>query len=184
VSAGGRHFDGAERLVHWVHAALFGGLVGTGALLVWSPASRAIAWDGVRLVPLLHVALGVALLVAPFAPALAGRGAALASDVGDWLAWGRHPRFNVGQRLNALWTIVTTLALGGTGLLIWSGRAVPIRLRESAYEWHVFLALLVVVVAVGHVVVALAHPASMRAILGLGQGASPCPTVDEPGPGC
>ena len=73
-----REFDRPERLVHWSYAALFLGLVLTGALLVWSPAARAIALGGQRVVPLVHVGLGVALLVAPFLPfaARAGRVAA------------------------------------------------------------------------------------------------------------
>jgi len=188
VSERERHFDGAERLVHWSYAALFLGLVVTGGLMIWTPAARALALGGERVVPLVHVGLGLALLAAPFLPAVRGGGASLRRDLGDWLRWRPadltwlllapaalivprlrrpdQPRFNAGQRLNGLWSLATWALLGLTGLAIWSGRAVPIRWREAAYEWHVFLALLSVVVLAGHVAMAALHPASMRAMLG------------------
>ena len=182
-----REFEAAERFVHWCYAALFLGLVLTGGLLVWSPAARAIASGGQRLVPLIHFGLGVALLVAPFLPIAWGRGGSLWRDLRAWLRWRpadlawlalaplsivlsrlrppAQPRFNAGQRLNALWSLVAWALLGLTGLAIWSGRALPIQWREAAYEWHVLLALLSVVVLVGHVAMAAVHPASMRAML-------------------
>jgi formate dehydrogenase subunit gamma len=182
-----REFEGAERLVHWAYAALFLGLILTGALLVWSPAARAIALGGQRVVPLVHFGLGVGLLVVPFLPLAAGRGGALRRDLGEWLRWRprdlawlglaplslvvprlrppEQPRFNAGQRLNALWSLAAWALLGLTGLAIWSGRAVPIQWREAAYEWHVLLALLSALVLAGHVALAAAHPASMRAML-------------------
>jgi formate dehydrogenase subunit gamma len=182
-----RAFDRVERLVHWGYALLFLGLVLTGALLVWSPASRAIAVGGQRVVPAIHVALGLALLVVPLLPTALGRGGSLRRDLGAWLRWRpadllwlslapvsivarrlrlpEQPRFNAGQRLNALWSVVAWALLGLTGLTIWSGRAAPIQWREAAYEWHLLLALLSTVVLAGHVAVAAAHPASMRAML-------------------
>ena len=182
-----REFDRAERFVHWCYAALFLGLALTGALLVWSPAGRAIALGGQRVVPLVHFGLGVGLLVAPFLPLAVGRGESLRRDLREWLSWrwrdlawlglaplsgvaGRprppaQPRFNAGQRLNALWSMAAWALLGLTGLAIWSGRPVPIQWREAAYEWHLLLALLSVLVLAGHVAMAAAHPASMRAML-------------------
>jgi formate dehydrogenase subunit gamma len=182
-----REFDRAERFVHWAYAALFLGLAATGALLVWSPAARAIAVGGQRVVPLAHFGLGVGLLVVPFLPAAWGRGGSLRRDLGQWLRWRwpdlawlalaplsvvaprlrppGQPRFNAGQRLNALWSLATWALLSLTGLAIWSGRPVPIQWREAAYEWHLLLALLSVVVLAGHVAMAAAHPASLRAML-------------------
>ena len=180
-------FDGAERFVHWAHAALVIGLLLTGALLVWSPSARAVALGGQRLLPLVHVGLGLALLVAPFLPGALGRSGALGSDLRAWLTWRPadlawlalaplaivarrlplppQPRFNAGQRLNALWSVLAWALLGLTGLAIWSDRAVPIRWREAAYDWHFLLALVTALVLAGHVAVAAAHPASMRAML-------------------
>ena len=183
-----REFAPSERLVHWCYAALFLGLTLSGALLVWSPAARAVALGGTRLVPLVHVGLGVALLVVPFLPAAAGRGGALGRDLRAWLSWRpadlawlalaplsvvapgarppAQPRFNAGQRLNALWSLAAWALLGLTGLAIWSGRALPIRWREAAYEWHLLVALLSLAVLAGHVAMAATHPAALRAMLG------------------
>ena len=187
MSGRARRFDRVERLVHWSYALIFLGLILTGALLVWSPAWRAVAVGGQRVVPAIHVALGLALLAAPFLPGVRGRGGSLRSDVRAWLRWRpadlawlalaplsivarrlrlpEQPRFNAGQRLNALWSVVAWALLGLTGLTIWSDRATPIQWREAAYEWHLLLALVSTVVVAGHVAVAAAHPASMRAML-------------------
>jgi formate dehydrogenase subunit gamma len=184
----GREFAGEERFVHWCYAALFLGLVLTGAVMVWSPASRAVALGGQRVVPLIHVGLGLALVVAPFLPAALGRGEALGRDLRAWLRWRpadlvwlalaplsivlrrmrvpEQPRFNAGQRLNALWSVAAWALLGLTGLAIWSGRALPIRWREAAYEWHLLVALLSLAVLAGHVAMAATHPAALRAMLG------------------
>jgi formate dehydrogenase subunit gamma len=188
VSGGERAFDRAERFVHWAYALLFLGLVATGALLIWLPAARAVALGGERVVPLVHVGLGLLLLGAPFLPALRGWGGSLRRDLRDWLRWRSadlawlllapaslvvpgvrapgQPRFNAGQRLNGLWSVLAWGVMGVTGLAIWSGRGVPIRWREAAYEWHLFVAVLSVVVVLGHVGMAVVHPGSMRAMLG------------------
>jgi formate dehydrogenase subunit gamma len=76
-----------------------------------------------------------------------------------------QPRFNAGQRLNALWSVAAWALLGLTGLAVWSDRAVPIQWREAAYEWHLLIALLSVLVLAGHVAMAATHPASLRAML-------------------
>ncbi|HEV8637669.1 MAG TPA: cytochrome b/b6 domain-containing protein [Chloroflexota bacterium] len=159
-------FDGAERFVHWAHAFLFLLLVLTGALLIWVDWLRAIAIGPYRVLPLAHELLGVALLVTPFLPALRRRGASLTADLFSLVRWrAPRPKFNPGQRLNALFTLVAMFGLGLTGVVIWLGRAVPYWVQEPAYEWHAFLALLAFVVFLGHLLMALTHPRSLRAML-------------------
>ena len=159
-------FDGAERFVHWGHAVLFLLLVLTGALLIWVDWLRAVAIGPYRALPLAHELLGVALLVTPFLPALRRRGASLTADFSSLVRWrAPRPKFNPGQRLNALFTLVAMFGLGLTGVIIWLGRGVPYWVQEPAYEWHAFLALLAFVVFLGHLLMALTHPRSLRAML-------------------
>ena len=148
-------FDRAERFVHWSHALLFLLLVATGALLIWVDWLRAIAVGPYRLLPLVHELLGVGLLAAPFLPLLRRR----------WVLGGRGVRFNLGQRLNFAATIVLVLLLGLTGVLLWLGRTVPRWLQEPAYEWHAFLALVIVVLFLGHLAMALLNPRKLRAMV-------------------
>jgi formate dehydrogenase subunit gamma len=159
-------FDGAERFVHWVHAGLFLLLVLTGALLIWVDWLRAIALGPYRVLPLVHELLGVALLVTPFVPALRGRSASLTADLRSLFRWrAPRPKFNPGQRLNAVFTLAALFGLGLTGTIIWLGRAVPYWVQEPAYEWHAFLALVAFVVFLGHLLMALTHPRALRAML-------------------
>jgi formate dehydrogenase subunit gamma len=161
-----RRFDGAERFVHWSHAALFLLLVLTGALLIWADPLRAIALGPYRVLPLAHELLGLALLATPFLPALRRRGASLSADLGSLFRWrAPRPKFNPGQRLNALFTLAALVGLGLTGLIVWLGRSVPYWVQEPAYEWHAFLALVAFVVFLGHLAMALTHPRSLRAML-------------------
>jgi formate dehydrogenase subunit gamma len=161
-----RRFDGAERFVHWSHALLFLLLVLTGGLLIWADPLRAIALGPYRLLPLVHELLGVALLVAPFLPGLRGRADSLSADLRSLFRWrAPQPKFNAGQRLNALFTLAALFGLGLTGAIIWLGRSVPYWIQEPAYEWHAFLALVAFLVFLGHLAMALTHPRALRAML-------------------
>lgn len=175
------------RFAHWCHAAFFAGLTCTAALLIWSPAARALAIGEHRVLPLVHIALGLGFVAVPFGPALLGRGGSIlreAAHLGRWypadlvwilvapLGWVgllRVPpprgKYNRGQRLNAAWTAISSSLLLLTGIVIWNGRGASLRIREAAYEWHAFIALLAVAVVLGHIVMALTHWHSLRGMI-------------------
>ncbi len=181
-------FDRATRIVHAAHAALFTGLVVTGFLLLFSPSTRAIALGPYRVLPLVHTALGVAMIALFLLVAIHRACQPLRRDIRGALSWRQRdaqwlalapisillrritlppqPKFNAGQRLNILFTIATTALLGVTGLILWSGRLITYRIQEPAYEIHFLIALAVFVVALGHIALALAHPGSLRGIIG------------------
>lgn len=180
-------FDGAERFVHWAHAATFFVLVATGALLWFSPAARAVAIGPYRLLPLLHEVTGALFLLLPFGPALVRRGRRLGEDVRWVLRWTprdlvwlalklpsmlrlpvRLPsqgKFNAGQKINAILTVFFLAVLGVTGIVIWLGRSVPYYIQEPMYDVHVLAAILVLPLVAGHLAFALTTPPALRSIV-------------------
>jgi formate dehydrogenase subunit gamma len=180
-------FDRVERAVHWVNASLFLILIATGAALYFTPL---IALVGRRmLIEQIHLYVGLALPV-PLLLGLAGNwGRGLRRDVGrinrwteedmQWLrglvdtASGRRqtalrPRlgkFNPGQKLNAAFVAGGGLVMLGTGsILRWYG---PFQLswRAGATFVHNWLALIFVIVILGHIALALSDREALRSML-------------------
>src|SRR5262245_42251609 len=65
-------FSVSTRLLHWLNAITFLVLLASG-LLLFIPELKAPALDGYRLLPLLHIAFGVAFLAAPLLLVLLAR---------------------------------------------------------------------------------------------------------------
>lgn len=170
-------FDGVERIVHWVNAALFAVLVFTGATLYLDSLQRLIGRRA--LVQDIHVWCGVALPV-PLLVALAGPwGKRLRADLGRFNRWGGTDRiwlraafrertarravhrqlelgkFNAGQKLNAAWTAGAGLVMLGTGAIMRWYHPWPLSWRTGATFVHDWLALAVGLVIIGHIGMAL-----------------------------
>ncbi|MDA8292209.1 MAG: cytochrome b/b6 domain-containing protein [Actinomycetota bacterium] len=172
-------FDAVERAAHWANASLFLVLVAT-ALPLYFPAVEAVV--GRRaLVADVHTWCGVALPV-PLALALAGPwGARLRRDLrrmnrwgADELRWlrsaGTRPvahadKFNPGQKLFAAFTAGSILVMLASGAVLRWFRPFPLGFRTGATFVHDVLATAIVVAIVGHVLVALAHPSSLRSMV-------------------
>jgi formate dehydrogenase subunit gamma len=180
-------FDGVERAVHWLTAALFGVLIVTGAALYFGPLTSLI---GRRLlVERIHVYAGLALPV-PVLLALSGHwGRGLRRDLARFNRWtaddrawlrsvvrerGRREvasrrhrvgKFNSGQKLNAAFTAGGGLVMLATGCLLHWYRPFPLSWRAGATFVHNWLAVALVVVIAGHIVLALSDPPAMRSIL-------------------
>lgn len=180
-------FDRVERTVHWVNAALFLILILTGAALYFTPL---IALVGRRwLVEQVHLYVGLALPL-PLLLGLAGSwGRVLRRDVGRinrwseedmrWLrglvdtASGRRqattrPRlgkFNPGQKLNAAFVVGGGLVMLGTGALLRWYVPFPLSWRAGATFVHNWLAVLFVILILGHITLALLDREALRAML-------------------
>ena len=172
-----RRFDRAERLAHWAVAFLVVLLALTGLALSSSTLMALLGRR--RTVELVHLAAGLALPL-PVLVALAGRwGAGLRADVGRLNRFGdadrawlrstlRHRRrpapgsgldtgkFNAGQKLNAAFTVGAGLVMLGTGVIMFWFHPWPLAWRSGATTTHDWLAVALVVVAIGHVRFALA----------------------------
>jgi formate dehydrogenase subunit gamma len=172
-------FDRTERAVHWTTALLVLTLVATGAVLYIPSLSVAV---GRRLlIEDTHIYIGLALFVPILTGAIGRWGANLRADLaemsgftGGEVAWlkslGRRGRssvgkFNPGQKLN-------TNAIGGllavlfvTGLILRWGNFLPVSVRTGATFVHDVFAFILVVVVIGHIGFALAHPDALRSMI-------------------
>ena len=180
-------FDRVERAVHWVNATLMLVLIFTGAALYLDPLERLIGRRA--LVEDIHVYCGLALPV-PVLIALAGPwGQALRADfrrfnrwtVSDrmWLRALSRPRgerqamqrqldmgkFNAGQKLNAAFVAGAGLVLLGTGTIMRWYHPWPLSWRTGATFVHDWLALAIGIVVIGHIVMALSMPDTLRAMV-------------------
>lgn len=179
-------FDRAERTVHWVNATLFLILIATGAALYFTPLIALVGRR--RLIEQIHLYVGLALPL-PLLLGLAGNwGRGLRRDVGrinrwseedmQWLrglvdtASGRRqaalPRlgkFNPGQKLNAAFVAGGGLVMLGTGALLRWYVPFPLSWRAGATFVHNWLAVIFVILIVGHIALALADREALRAML-------------------
>lgn len=180
-------FDRVERTVHWANATLFLILILTGAALYFTPL---IALVGRRhLIEQIHLYVGLSLPL-PLLLGLAGRwGRGLRRDVSTVNRWteedmrwirglvnsasGRRqatlrPRlgkFNPGQKLNAAFVAGGGLVMLGTGSLLRWYVPFPLSWRAGATFVHNWLALIFVVLIIGHIALALADREALLSML-------------------
>lgn len=172
-------FDGVERAVHWATAALVLALIVTGAMLYVPALERSVGERA--LVERIHVVVGLCLPLPLLLGALGRWGRRLRADLGRldrispaewrWLRrFGRSEgvalgKFNPGQKLNAGLLGGSLVALFVTGLVLHWAQHLPLVFRTGATFVHDLVAWVVVVLVVGHIVMALAHPGSLRSMV-------------------
>jgi formate dehydrogenase subunit gamma len=178
-------FSRTERTLHWANAVFFSVLLGTGLILYLPSLAAAVGrrplikdihfWTGVSWLP----ALAVIVALGDTAGMRRTTRELDAFD-GDDLRWltRRSPapqgRFNAGQKLNAALTAAFTLLLLVSGLLLWLGER-DTRFRfASTVILHDGLMYVVLLLFVGHLYLAVLHPATRHALRGMTVG-----TVDE-----
>ncbi len=181
-------FDRAERAVHWVNALLFLVLIVTGAALYFSPLIALVGRR--RLVEQVHLYVGLALPLPLLIGLVGSWGRGLRRDVSringwteadlQWLrglvdtASGRRqstarPRigkFNAGQKLNAAFVVGGGLVMLGTGALLRWYVPFPLSWRAGATFVHNWLAVLIVILILGHITLALIDREALRSMLG------------------
>jgi formate dehydrogenase subunit gamma len=172
-------FSAVERLLHWVNAAGFFFLLVTGLILYLPSLSMLVSRR--QTIQGIHFWGGVGWLAALAAVVLLGARRLLATareldsfDRDDlrWLRGGRTPqrRFNAGQKVNAILTAAFTILFGVSGLLLWFGEQ-DTRFRfASTVILHDGLMYVSLVLLVGHLYLALIHPATRHALRGMTLG--------------
>jgi formate dehydrogenase subunit gamma len=189
AKAGARiaRFSLAERLMHWLLAAAFAVLLGTG-LLMSVPALEGMVTRPVAKAWHIDAAIGLAAGVVVITLA---RARVIGRTIGDlerfdrddarWLAQiprrimvgapaPPQGRFNAGQKLNT--AIVAGLMVVSyiTGFLLWYGE------RNTAYRFagtinvHDDVMWLLIVLVIGHLYMALVNPQTRAAMAGMVRG--------------
>jgi formate dehydrogenase subunit gamma len=174
-----RRFSPVERLLHWVNAIGFFFLLATGLILYLPRLSTLVSRR--QEIQYIHFWGGVAwLCTLAVVVALGGRRLlATARELDrfdeDDLRWlrGRNApqgRFNAGQKINAALTAAFAVLFGISGLLLWFGEQ-DTRLRfASTVILHDGLMYVSLALLVGHLYLALIHPATRHALRGMTLG--------------
>jgi len=160
-------FTRGERWVHRSLGLLMGGCLVTAAMLSTPTLSELI---GRRfIVSRIHIACGLmlplpivlGLLLSPAFRADVRRLNRFSPSDRRWLkskAWRssrlRIGKFNAGQKLNAAFVLGGVMVMLGTGFIMWRNEYWPVAWRTGATFVHDWLALGLLIVIVGHMVMA------------------------------
>jgi formate dehydrogenase subunit gamma len=180
-----RRFSRTERTLHWANALGFFVLLASG-LILYLP-DLAVAVGRRPLIKDIHFWSGVAWVVVLALVILLGDRRGLRRTAreldgfdGDDLRWltARKPRpqgrFNAGQKLNAALTAAFTVLFAVSGVLLWLGeRNTEFRFASTVLV-HDGLMYVSLVLLVGHLYLAVLHPATRHALRGITLG-----SVDE-----
>jgi formate dehydrogenase subunit gamma len=173
-------FSGTERAVHWVHAAAFFVLLGTGLVLYIPRLSVAIGRRPV--LKEIHIYTAVAWLLALVLVVALGDRRRLRATLHEldefdeddmlWLRRYDRPqgRFNAGQKVNAALTGAFALLFAISGSLLWLGERDHRFQFASTILLHDWLTFFSLVLLVGHLYLALIYPATRHALHGMTVG--------------
>jgi formate dehydrogenase subunit gamma len=181
-------FSRTERLAHWLLAATFFVMTGSGIALYLPGLSASIARPTAKAWHLWSAAIlgiGIVLVVALGDRRRLGETARdlerLDGDDARWLAGGprryvtgeRPPpqgRFNAGQKLNAAITLGLMIVMAVTGLLLWYGEQ-DTRFRfAGSVDIHDWGSWFLIILVTGHIYLAVLHPATRKALRGMTVG--------------
>jgi formate dehydrogenase subunit gamma len=157
-----------ERAVHWVHAAAFCVLLGSGLCLYLPSLSELVS----RRPLLKHIHLYTALawaiaLVLLFA---FGNRRSLLRTVRELDRLDPDGRMNRGQQLNTIATAAFAILFSVTGFLLWYGeRDTRFRFASTVlvHDWLMYISL---VLFLGHLYFALILPSTRHSLTGMTRG--------------
>ena len=173
-------FSRTERTLHWVHAAAFFVLLGSGLVLYVPRLSELV---GRRpFIKDVHFDTGLAWMVAIALIIVLGDRRGLRRTLREldgfdrddrlWLRRIPRPqgRFNAGQKLNAALTASFALLFAVSGVLLWYGERNNSFRFASTILLHDGLMYVSLVLLVGHLYLALIYPSTRHALRGMTTG--------------
>lgn len=182
-------FNLAERLGHWAHAITCVLLLSTGLTLVFGKYASIWGADTLRIFRSVHHSMGFLFTFLPLAILVIGSPKTFFAWIASCLKWSKSdvtfllafPReffglkanlpkqgkFNAGEKVNSLLTIVSFLVMATTGWIMLYPESFPRKTLLLAYSLHSAGALIIGSVLLGHVYLALLHPNSRESIKGM-----------------
>jgi len=175
-----KRFSKTERTLHWANALGFLTLLASGLVLYLPSLSMLVGrrplmkdihfWSGIGWVSLLAI-----IVVLGDRRGLLRLARELDAFDGDDLRWlrggnAKQGRFNAGQKINATLTAAFTVLFFASGMLLWLGER-DTRFRfASTVVLHDGLMFAALALLVGHLYLALIHPATRHALRGMTLG--------------
>lgn len=174
-------FGSTERLVHWIHAAAFGGLLLSGCAL-YSPALAGV-FGSRQTIKAIHVTIAAAWMAGVLLTVALGDRRSLRRTIGElerfdeddlrWLRGRPAPqgRFNAGQKVHAVLQAAFAILFVVSGSLLLAGeRDTDLRLAGTV-ALHDALTVVATALAIGHVYLAVVHRSTRPALAGMLTGA-------------
>jgi formate dehydrogenase subunit gamma len=175
-----RRWSRTERAVHWIHAAAFLVLLGSGLCLYLPSLAEAV---GRRpLLKSIHIYTAVAWAIALALVVVVGNRRSLARTVHEveywdaddvaWLRGRRVPqgRLNAGQKLNTIVTAVFAILFAISGFFLWYGERNTAWRLPHALLVHDYLMYVSFFLFLGHLWFSLIYPRTRHALTGITRG--------------
>jgi formate dehydrogenase subunit gamma len=185
-------FSKAARVTHWIYTITFFLLLFTGlTIFVKSFAFLNVIFGGAQGARIIHRIAGVLFIIVPIYSYLVNRKAAneflkeVTSFDKDNVAFlkafpkeflGLHPnvpqqgKFNGGEKINSLLTIIGGILFASSGLIMWFPEVMPAIIVQVSYLVHDLATVLCGTAIFGHMYLALLHPGTKEAINGMTKG--------------
>ncbi|HEY3920872.1 MAG TPA: cytochrome b/b6 domain-containing protein [Gaiellaceae bacterium] len=157
-----------ERALHWVHAAAFCVLLGSGLCLYLPSLSELVSRR--PLLKHIHIYTAAAWAVAIVLLLIAGNRRTLRSTLRELDTLDPNGRMNRGQQLNTIVTVAFAILFSVSGFLLWYGER-DTRFRFAGtllvHDWLMYVAF---VLFLGHLYYALILPSTRHSLNGMTRG--------------
>jgi formate dehydrogenase subunit gamma len=157
-----------ERSLHWVHAAAFCILLGSGLCLYLPSLSEAVSRR--PLLKEIHLYTAASWAGAVVLVVALGNRRSLARTARELDRLDRRGRMNRGQQLNTIATVAFAILFAVSGFLLWYGER-DTRFRFAGtllvHDWLMYVSL---VLFLGHLYFALILPSTRHSLSGMTRG--------------